>query len=58
MLTVHALLSACNASLSLLHQSKHFLRGDMTPATRTEYESVKTQLTYESVDGKPFGELE
>ena len=33
-------------------------RGDMTPASRTEYESVKTQLTYENVDGKPFVELE
>ena len=30
----------------------------MTPASRTEYQSVKTQLTYESVDGKPFVEIE
>ncbi|CAM9095659.1 unnamed protein product, partial [Laminaria digitata] len=33
-------------------------RGDMTPASRTEYQSVKTQLTYENVDGKPFVELD
>ena len=30
----------------------------MTPASRTEYQSVRTQLTYENVDGKPFVELE
>eukprot|EP00752_Nemacystus_decipiens_P002463 g2319.t1 len=33
-------------------------RGDMTPASRTEYQSVKMQLTYENVDGKPFVELD
>lgn len=33
-------------------------RGDMTPASRTEYQSVKMQLSYENVDGKPFLELE
>ncbi|CAN0493043.1 unnamed protein product, partial [Ectocarpus sp. 12 AP-2014] len=30
----------------------------MTPASRTEYQSVKMQLTYENVDGKPFVELD
>ncbi|CAM9822952.1 unnamed protein product, partial [Hapterophycus canaliculatus] len=33
-------------------------RGDMTPASRTEYQSVKMQLSYENVDGKPFLELD
>jgi DNA polymerase epsilon subunit 1 len=32
-------------------------RGDMFPAKRSEYEALKTQLEYESVDGVPFHKL-
>ncbi|CAM9091188.1 unnamed protein product, partial [Phaeothamnion confervicola] len=32
-------------------------RGDMAPASRSEYEGLKTQLSYESVGGRPYLEL-
>ena len=32
-------------------------RGDYTPATRSEFEQVRHQLTYEKVNGEPFASL-
>ncbi|KAF0723385.1 hypothetical protein Ae201684_017725 [Aphanomyces euteiches] len=54
---VHSTTCASSSTLSCQRPMEWVWRGEYYPTTRSEFQTIQTQLSYETVDDMPYGQL-